>query len=89
MFLTIRKNKEMKTIDRRGFIGGVTALAAAGCVVPQCMCGKGPIRLKKLGTFDLFIVEANPIVFKGKLWMMEYIRWERPDKKYRFNETGD
>jgi len=81
----------MKTgvFDRRSFLWGATALAAAGCVNPTCLCGKGPIRLKKLGTFDIFIIEANPIVFKGKLWLMEYIRWERPDKKYRFNETGD
>lgn len=32
------------------------------------------MELKKLGTFDTDIVEANPIVFQGKLWMMEYIR---------------
>lgn len=78
--------------DRRGFLGmagSAALLALTGCMGSKCTCGREPIRLKKLGTFDIFIVEANPIVFKGKLWMMEYIRWERPDKKYRFNDTGD
>ena len=45
--------------------------------------------VKKLGTYDLFIVEASPVVFKGRVWIMEYIRWMRPDKRYRGNETGD
>lgn len=76
-------------MDRREFLAGAAAIAAAGCSAPRCMCGRGPVRLRKLGTFDLFVVEANPIVFRGKLWLMEYIRWERPDKRYRFNETGD
>ena len=31
--------------------------------------------LKKLGTIDIFIVEANPIVFKGRPWLMQYIRY--------------
>lgn len=50
---------------------------------------KHPVRLTKLGTFDRFIVEANPIVFRGRLLLMEYIRWHSPDKRYRFNDTGD
>ena len=45
--------------------------------------------VRKLGTFDIFIVEANPVVFKGRPWLMEYIRWMRPDKRYRGNDTGD
>lgn len=45
--------------------------------------------VRKLGTYDLFIVEASPVVFNGRLWIMEYIRWFRPDKRYRGNETGD
>ena len=45
--------------------------------------------VRKLGTYDLFIVEATPIVFKGRLWIMEYIRWMSPDKHYRGNESGD
>ena len=77
---------------RREFLklsGSSALLAAAGCICPQCVSSRRPIRLRKLGTFDIFIVEANPIVFKGKLWLMEYIRWERPDKRYRGNDTGD
>ena len=70
------------------FLGGA-AMAAAGCVMPSLGRGRGPIRLKKLGTYDIFIVEASPVVFKGRLVMMEYIRYMRPDKKYRFNDTGD
>ena len=77
------------SFDRRGFIVGAAALAMSGCCMPRCACRKGPIRLKKLGTFDIFIIEANPIVFKGKLWLMEYVRWGRSDKRYRFNDTGD
>ena len=47
-----------------------------------------PIRLRKTGTYDLYIVESNPIVFKGRLLLMEYIR-HLPEKRYRFNDTGD
>ena len=79
---------KMNKIGRRAFLNAAL-LAAAGCACPKGACGGGPIRLRKKGTFDIFIVEANPIVFRGRLWLMEYIRWERPDKKYRFNDTGD
>ena len=48
-----------------------------------------PIRLRKNGTYDLFIVESNPIVFKGRLLLMEYIRHFSPEMRYRFNDTGD
>jgi hypothetical protein len=51
-------------------------------------CFAEPVKLRKLGTFDIFIVEATPIVFKGKLMLMEYIRYERPDKRHRDNDTG-
>lgn len=30
--------------------------------------------IRKLGTFDLDIVEANPVVFQGKPYLMQYIR---------------
>ena len=73
-------------IDRRLFLGGFAAWAATFCACASL--GAEPVRIKKLGTFDIFIVEANPVVFKGKLWLMEYIRWERPDKRYRGNDTG-
>ena len=57
-------------MDRRSFLSAV-GLAAAGCAVPKCGCGKGGVRLKKLGTYDIFIVEANPIAFNGRLWLTE------------------
>lgn len=75
-------------MDRRSFLSAV-GLAAAGCAVPRCGCGRGGVQLKKLGTYDIFIVEANPIVFRGKLWLMEYIRYENPDRRYRFNDAGN
>ena len=54
-------------------------------------------RIRRLGTFDLDIVEANPIVFKGKLYLMEYVRnrndddtWECGDQSYfQFLDMSD
>ena len=40
--------------------------------------------IKRLGTFDLDIVEANPIVFHGKPYLMEYIR----DRKTEIFKNG-
>lgn len=48
-----------------------------------------PITLTKLGTLDFFIVEANPVVFRGQPWLMEYIRYMAPDKRYPGNTSGD
>ena len=41
--------------------------------------------IKKLGTIDIELVEATPIVFNGKLYRFEYVRhpWYKP------NQTGD
>lgn len=36
------------------------------------------IKIRKLGTIDLDIVENNPIIFKGKPYLMEYIRQSNP-----------
>ena len=49
------------------------------------------IKIKKLGTCDIFIVEANPIVFKNKLYRFEYIRFDcgQAHRCYRHNHTGD
>ena len=48
------------------------------------------VKINKLGTFDLDIVEINPVAFKGKLWLMEYIRcFEKPHHRYYANHTGD
>ena len=32
------------------------------------------VKIEKKGTFDIFVVEANPVVFKGRLLLMEYKR---------------
>lgn len=45
-------------------------------------------RIEKKGTFDIFVVEANPVVFKGKLWLMEYIRDFGNGLRHRDNLTG-
>lgn len=77
--------------DRKTFIrmaGGAAALSLAGCRGLATGGGREPVRLRKLGTFDLFVVEANPIVFRGKLWLMEYIRWMDSNLKYRYNDIG-
>ena len=49
----------------------------------------GQPSVRRLGTYDIFMVEANPIVFRGRAWLMEYIRWMRPDKRHRDNDSGD
>ena len=71
-------------MNRRAFLGGAMALAC----LPTSAGRRGPVTLRKCGTFDIFIVEANPIVFKGRLWLMEYIRWMKPEKRYRYNDSG-
>jgi hypothetical protein len=57
-------------------------LALACPVVPA----DGPMRpeIRKLGTLDLDMVEATPVVFKGRLYRFEYVR-----KDYHANTTGD
>ena len=49
------------------------------------------IKINKLGTIDLDIVESNPVVFKNKLYLMEYIRSVGPggpSHAYYGNQTG-
>lgn len=48
-----------------------------------------PALIKKMGTFDIFVVEANPVVFKGRLWLMEYIRHFKDGRHHRDNNTGE
>src|SRR5262245_29896317 len=40
--------------------------------------------IRKLGTLDLDMVEATPVVFKGRFLRFEYVR-----KDYHANTTGD
>ena len=74
-------------ITRRNFLEIATATVASGCV-SNGLIASSPCQLTRLGTIDIFIVEANPIVFKGKPWLLEYIRYFAPNKRYRTNDTG-
>lgn len=72
-------------MSRREF-AALAASAFVGCAAPRA--GSPVPRIRKLGTIDIFIVETSPVVFKGKPWLMEYIRWKTPQKRYRTNDTG-
>ncbi len=47
--------------------------------------------IEKLGTLDIQIVEANPVVWQGRLYLFEYIRYfpGRDSVNYHGNDTGD
>jgi len=52
------------------------------------------IEISRKGTIDLYIVEANPVCFKGRLYIFEYIRCRKDAsgrivKTHRDNRTGD
>ncbi len=52
---------------------------------------RSSVFIEKLGTIDKQIVEANPIVWQGRLYIFEYIRcfpWEMKCT-YHGNQTGD
>ena len=61
-------------------IFAIPILVALVCSVADA--GKPVIR--KLGTVDCDLVEATPVVFKGRLYRFEYVR-----KEYKPNRTGD
>jgi len=46
------------------------------------------ILLHKLGTVDCDIVEANPVVWKGSVLRLEYIRWKSATSHYYANHIG-
>ena len=49
------------------------------------------IRIEKKGTIDLDIVESNPIIFRGRLYLVEYIRQrgeDGPSRSYHGNRFG-
>ena len=52
----------------------------------RCRTADGPKRpeIRKLGTLDLDMVEATPVVFRDRLYRFEYVR-----KDYKPNTTGD
>ena len=47
-----------------------------------------PVKIEKLGTIDIYIVESNPVIFRGKPWLMQYIRHRAENRRYRHNHTG-
>jgi len=47
-----------------------------------------PNFIQKLGTLDADIVEANPVVWKGRLLIFEYIRYMGESLYYHGNHTG-
>ncbi len=66
----------------------VTASLALGQGVRDVLAvgDEGPSRpeIRKLGTLDLDMVEATPVVFKDRLYRFEYVR-----KDYKSNSSGD
>ena len=51
-------------------------------------------KIRRNGTIDIYIVEANPVCFQGRLFLFEYIRCKKsPDgriiQKHRDNRTED
>lgn len=75
----------MNLIERRAFLK-ISSAAAAVAVAGRASAA--PVRLRKCGTIDEFIVEANPVVFKGRPWLFEYIRYSNEAKKYPGNTLG-
>ena len=63
----------------------VAVMASLALGSPDAHDG-GPARpqIRKLGTLDLDMVEATPVVFKDRLYRFEYVR-----KDYQPNTTGD
>jgi hypothetical protein len=56
------------------------------CSSPTPLVAEEPTRppIHKLGTIDVGLVEATPVVFKDRLYRFEYVR-----KEYQGNTTGD
>jgi len=67
------------------------AVAALACAWTLSATAEKPVstKIEKKGTFDIFVVEANPVVFKGKPYLMEYIRDFKNGLHHRDNLTGD
>jgi alpha-L-fucosidase len=72
-------------LARRAFLA--QALPAALPVASagrRAVPGPGRPKLRKLGTIDCGLVEATPVVLRGKLYRFESVR-----KEYHANTTGD
>lgn len=61
----------------------IALTSIASRLVASCEPGPKPI-IRKLGTIECDLVEATPVVFKGRLYRFEYVR-----QKYKPNTTGD
>ena len=64
----------------------IAAVMATLALASPVVHADGPKRpeIRKLGTLDVDMVEATPVVFKGRLYRFEYVR-----KDYKPNTTGD
>lgn len=78
----------MTTRPGRALIAAATAslaLTISGALAdPPRERRDGPPEIRKLGTIDVDLVEATPVVFRDKLYRFEYVR-----KGYRPNTSGD
>ena len=68
-----------ETVGLRGLVMTLVVLFAGAIGAG----GDRPV-IRKLGTIDCDLVEATPVVFKGRLYRFEYVR-----AQYRPNKTGD
>jgi hypothetical protein len=50
---------------------------------PLVATGEAPV-IEKLGTLECDLVEASPIVYRGRLYRFEYVR-----PNYKYNTTGN
>ncbi len=75
----------MEHTNRTHLLGDTVAvviLLAAGLTTSAGAKNTRPV-IKKLGTLDLLVVEATPVVFKDRLYRFEYVR-----DNYHANKTG-
>jgi hypothetical protein len=81
--LLVNLNCHAKPIALRvsGILTLVALLAWAGFGAAQ---PASPLKIRKLGTIDIDLVETTPIVFKDRVYRFEYVR-----QGYWNNKTGD
>lgn len=73
---------------KRIFLWVAIAALMAGCLCPQCSEKAKSAEIRKEGTYDIYITETTPVVFKGRTWILEYIRDKAGSRRYRHNQTG-
>ena len=62
----------------------IAAVLASLALVSPIGADEPSPTIRKLGTLDLDMVEATPVVFRDRLYRFEYVR-----KNYHANTTGD